>query len=109
MDKVKEELKTIKINNHKYIFIFAYFILVYSAFIYYEIPIIYHIFFITGLVIFTIGFEKKERELARVKMKNFYIKAKLSYRINELEDSLKKDKSDFEKQMLQKVLDEIEL
>jgi len=42
-------------------------------------------------------------------MKNFYIKAKLSYRINELEDTLKKDKSDFEKQMLQKVLDEIEV
>lgn len=109
MDNIQDSLKTIKVSNKKYIFILAYFIAFYSVFILYEISIIYHILFILGIVGFTFAYEKIERELARVKMKNFYTKAKLSYRIKEIDESIKKDKNEFEKEMLQKVLDEIDI
>jgi hypothetical protein len=109
MNKLSEELTTIKTNNQKYLFILAYFILVYSIFIYYEVHLAYHIFFIIGSILLTIGYEKIERELAAVKMKNFYIKAKLSYKIEELESEINKNKSDFDKKILQNILDEIDL
>jgi hypothetical protein len=109
MDRLSDELKTIKTNNLKYLFILFYFILVYSAFIYYDLHLLYHIAFISGLVLIVVGYEKIERELAAVKMKNFYIKAKLTYEIDELDVSINKNNDEFNKKMLQNILEEMDL
>jgi hypothetical protein len=109
MDSLNDELKTVKTNNVKYILILLYFIAVYSAFIFYDVSLIYHVIFIGGLVFLIINYEKTEKELAGVKMKNFYIKAKLSYKIEELESSVNKTNSEFNKQVLHNILEEIEV
>ncbi|MBK7980289.1 MAG: hypothetical protein IPK06_09905 [Ignavibacteriae bacterium] len=48
MDRLSEELNTIKTNNWKYFLILLFFIVVYSAFIIYNAHIAYHLFFIFG-------------------------------------------------------------
>ncbi|MBK8945332.1 MAG: hypothetical protein IPM32_08695 [Ignavibacteriae bacterium] len=109
MDRLSEELNTIKTNNKKYILILGFFIVVYSAFIQYDVHYAYHIIFILGAAFLTIGYDRIEKELASVRMKNFYIKAKLSYKIEEIEKSITKNKDDFDKKVLQNILEEIEL
>lgn len=109
MDRLSEELNTIKANNKKYIIIFAFFIFVYSAFIVYNVHLAYHIIFILGAAFLTLGYDRIEKELAVVKMKNFYIKAKLSYKIDEIDKTINKNKDDFDKQVLQNILEEIQL
>ncbi|MCB0730091.1 MAG: hypothetical protein KDC88_03560 [Ignavibacteriae bacterium] len=109
MTNLTDELNTIKTNNFKYLLILIYFIVVYSAFLYHDVSIYYHVIFIVGLVVLVIFYEKIERELASVKMRNFYIKAKLQYKIDELEVSINKNNSEFNKKILQNILEEIEV
>jgi hypothetical protein len=109
VDRLSEELNTIKTNNWKYFLILLFFIVVYSAFIIYNAHIAYHLFFIFGAAILTYGYDKIEKELTAVKMKNFYIKAKLSYKIDEIDNIIDKNKSDIDKKVLQNILDEIDL
>ncbi|MBK7104129.1 MAG: hypothetical protein IPH62_02460 [Ignavibacteriae bacterium] len=109
MDRLSEELNTIKTNNKKYILILVFFIVVYSAFIQYDVHFAYHVIFIFGAAFLTIGYDKIEKELATVKMKNFYIKAKLSYKIDEIDNTINKNKDDFDKKVLQNILEEIQL
>ncbi len=109
MNRLSEELNTIKTNNTKYIVILIFFIIVYSAFIQYDVHVAYHFIFIIGSAFLTFGYDRLERELAAVKMKNFYIKAKLSYKIDEIDNTINSTKKDFDKKVLQNILEEIEL
>lgn len=109
MDRLSEELRSIKTNNLKYLYILIFFVTIYAAFIYYDIYFVYHLIFIIGLGLFVYSYEKLERELASVKMKNFYIKAKLTYQIDELEGSISKSKDDYNKKVLHNILEEMEL
>jgi hypothetical protein len=85
-----------------------YFILVYSAFIYYNISILFHVIFISGLVIFTYLYEKNERELGAARLRNHYIKSKLYFKIQEVENSIAKKHGDEYQKIMEELLEEIE-
>jgi magnesium-transporting ATPase (P-type) len=109
MDKITEELGLIKTNKLKYFYILIYSIIVSFGFVYYNVHITYLITFTGGLILLTIAFEKLEKELASIKMRNLYIKAKISLKINEMEKLIEKDNENFYKKTLQSLLNEIEV
>ena len=108
MKKYSEDLVSTKSNNLKYIFILIYFIVVYSAFIHYNIDVLYHVAFIVGIIGFTLALEKVEKELRAVRMKNHFIKSKLSYKIDELESAMIKKHGAENKKIIEGLLKEIE-
>ena len=109
MYNFNDELSKIKINKSKYIFILAYCILISFGLIYNNVHFLYVLLFFAGLIGFTIYYEKMENDLAIEKMKNHYVKSKISLKIDELEKSVQQSKDSSNRIMLESLLEEIEL
>ena len=109
MDKIPIELREAKTSNLKYFYILIYFTLISFCFVSENVPLLYLAIFIGGLIIITISFERLERELAIVKMKNFYIKTKLSLKVDELENLINKNQNDISVKLIKNLLEEIEV
>ncbi|MCW8849144.1 MAG: hypothetical protein OQJ81_04120 [Melioribacteraceae bacterium] len=109
MEKVPIELKEVKTSNQKYFYMLIYFTIISYCFVSENVPILYLAIFIAGLIIITIVFERLERELAMVKMKNFYIKSKLSLKVEELENMINNNQENISLKLINNLLEEIEV
>lgn len=108
MSRISTDLHSIKQSHFKYLFPLVLFVVVYPAFHISEVHFFFQAAFIFGLIIFSISYDRLEKELNRVKMKNHYLKSKINMKIEELNSSIDKSNKAASTELLQSIINEME-
>lgn len=86
-----------------------YFIIVFAALYYFEIPTTLLIFFALGLIFIPFVYQQKLKEAAELRMKLLYAKTKITDRIEDFEKIIKENENIENKKAIVEVLENIKL